>query len=124
MSCRNNFKQIGLAIHNYHCAYNQLPMQGTGTNGRSNFPSNTNWAGDPNPEFTNAYLPWQTELSGFCCPSDPGTGLPAQCRTNYAACHGDSNFRYESTGLNLNGSVNVNNARTQRGKYIITIISA
>lgn len=37
-----------------------------------------------------AYAPWVTDVATLRCPSDPGVGLPAMGRTNYAACIGDA----------------------------------
>ena len=31
MSCSNNFRQVGIAIQNYHSAFKRLPMHGGGT---------------------------------------------------------------------------------------------
>jgi prepilin-type N-terminal cleavage/methylation domain-containing protein/prepilin-type processing-associated H-X9-DG protein len=132
MSCSNNFKQIGLGLHNYHSAYDQLPMQmgGTVTN-----PSNSNtstrlfmsalvgtlpfveqqalWEQISNPStvggtwfpmgpvpWNPAYTPWTTEVPTFRCPSDPGVGLPAFGRTNYAACLGDHMLGVHTGGRN------------------------
>ncbi|QDT07869.1 hypothetical protein K227x_62980 [Rubripirellula lacrimiformis] len=137
MSCSNNFKNIGLSIHNYHSAFQQLPMHGTGATNETEDnwnnadnpgtpgapggytrhqlsmlvgilpfleqtamweqisnpleePSGETWAAMGPAPYTIRYTPWTTDVQTYRCPSDPGVGLPAIGRTNYAACTGDS----------------------------------
>lgn len=103
MQCGNNVKQIGLGIHNYHAAYDMLPMQGGGTADWGT-PSNVRmlsflvpilpfieqqplWEKISNPlvigattypsmgpsPWTVAYDPWRTQVGTYRCPSDPAT---------------------------------------------------
>ena len=142
MSCSNNFKQIGLGLHNYHSAYKQLPQHGTGTFdiGSGVNSSNHNslsflvgvtpfveqqaiWEQISNgvdatgtqrnpmgPEPWRAdFDPWATDIPTFRCPSDPGQGLPALGRTNYAACFGDNTWMAHSGGRNRGGNLDWGN---------------
>ena len=99
MSCSNNIKQVGLAMHSYHSAHKVLPivMTGTETNDyrlsgiiallpfmeqqslyeqMSRLGSGAEvayWDVIPVPWATH-YEPYKQQVSTLRCPSDPGTG--------------------------------------------------
>lgn len=69
MSCSNNFKQLGLSLHNYHATYDKLPMGSGGTG----LDSNTNSADANNLRLSGliAMLPFMEQQSLWELISNP-----------------------------------------------------
>lgn len=69
------------------------------------------------------YTPWATDIGTFRCPSDPGVGLPALGRTNYAANVGDGMWPMH-VGIDFHPSRmnSTDNAVWQRGTHPATMI--
>ena len=86
-TCKNNLKQLGLAMHNYHDVYNMLPMGATHNDG------------SVSPRRTSGYLgllPFIDQTAIFNEAAGGGTAAAVNGTTNYAPFGGvpwDTNFR-------------------------------
>ena len=99
--CKNNLKQIGLALHNYHDTFGTLPIGGDAVKQYG-----TNWAISTLPYIDQAPLynlynfsnqnnanaaVVQTKLSVHMCPSDPNAG---QLATPESGNNSSNNIQY------------------------------
>ncbi len=100
-TCKNNLKQLGIALHNYHDVYNTFPFRIGGTNNET---QDTNWgrlsgnigllpyieqaalydqimgsltigattfAANGPAPWRSDYTPWQAKIPSLLCPSQP-----------------------------------------------------
>ncbi len=115
--CKNNLKQLGLALHNYHGTYNCFPFgQETGNSA----PNDNEWSAIsqllPYFDQANVYnllnfslgisdasntVPVFKELPGLRCPSDPQNNIAGRGgATNYLANKGNGIIWLGATGPN------------------------
>ena len=128
MSCSNNLKQLGLAMHNYHGTFNKLPPfynhSGSGSywEGYSAFTQILPYieqqplADQLESDSQDFYRTWNsgevedaraTEVAAFLCPSDPG----------FPTAGGTENGPGCNYGVSMGSTINWTDSKLQNGMF-------
>ena len=119
--CKNNLKQFGLAMHNYHDVFNRFPLPGllnlstTGPSGTGL--TTTTWALSvlPQMEQANVYSLYNLNLSAW----DPSNLAATQAKISAFVCpstpRSDSAITYSAPSALFGGLVSANLTMTNAG---------
>lgn len=105
-TCKNNMKQIGLALHNYHDNFNKFPIGSLGTGFR------TNWRGQLLP-----YLD-QAAIYNLADPFQPGTGGYTAMRGLLVPVYKCPSSPLDPFALNPTGQTNNNTSNLMLIDYV------
>jgi prepilin-type processing-associated H-X9-DG protein len=128
LSCLNNMKQIGTALHNYHGAHHRFPPLPANSGNIADPNAHLSWMAlilpqmgeeplyqqsvqacraDPNPVNNPPHVGFASVIRGYTCPADGRLGSPINDRTGFIASY--------TSYIGIGGTLPPGSPRGQKG---------